>query len=443
MILRNSVFGGFFYTFVCMSLQQLYDIFLESSGICTDTRNTAPNCIFFALKGDNFNGNIFAEEAIDNGALFAVVDEETYFKNPRKMMLVDDVLLTLQKLASHHRKNLKSILIALTGSNGKTTTKELIYAVLSQQYKTQATIGNFNNHIGVPKTLLRLSPETEIAVVEMGANHLGEISMLCEIADPDYGYITNFGKAHLEGFGSLKGVIKGKTELYRYLKNKNKKAFINGRNSVQIAHSEHMDRIIFGSTDSEFPIALLSSEGNLIVKFQNVEIQSNLTGDYNFENIAAAIAIGSYFKLSVNQIKSGIENYIPKNNRSEILQKGTNTILLDAYNANPTSMIAALKNFKKIDSMNKILILGDMFELGSEAAVEHQAIVDYLSDDFIGRTYLVGSNFAHTRTNIPFIEKFETFEELEKELHENPPYSAHILIKGSRGMALERVLHLL
>lgn len=426
-----------------MSIKKLYDIFLKSSGICTDTRNIIPDCIYFALKGDNFNGNTFAEEALNKGALFSVIDEETSFTNPGNMMLVDDVLTTLQKLAHHHRKALNTIIIALTGSNGKTTTKELIYAVLSQKYRTQATIGNFNNHIGVPKTLLNLLPETEIAVVEMGANHLGEINMLCEITEPDYGYITNFGKAHLEGFGSLKGVIKGKTELYRYLKKKDKKAFINGRDSVQIAHSEHMDRIIFGTDACDFPINLLSSEKNLRVKFQDEEIQSNLTGEYNFENIAAAIAIGAYFQLSASQIKTGIENYIPKNNRSEVIQKETNTIIMDAYNANPTSMMAALQNFKKIDSMNKILILGDMFELGLEAANEHQAIVDFLSNDFIGRTYLVGSNFANTKTDIPFIEKFETFESLKQELYNNPPMSAHILIKGSRGMALERVLSLL
>lgn len=359
------------------------------------------------------------------------------------MMLVNNTLESLQKLARYHRNQLKTQIIALTGSNGKTTTKELISSVLSEKFNTQATAGNLNNHIGVPLTLLSLTPETEMAVVEMGANHPGEINALCEIADPDYGYITNFGKAHLEGFGSLKGVIKGKTELYRYLKKNDKKVFINGRNETQIAHSEHMERIVFGPDDSDYPVTLLSSKGNLRVKFQDEEIQSNLSGDYNFENIAAAIAIGAYFKLSGSEIKAGIENYIPKNNRSEIIQKGTNTIILDAYNANPTSMMAALENFKKIDSMNKILILGDMFELGPEAADEHQNIVDFLSEDFPGRTYLVGSNFAQTRTNIPFIEKFETFDDLKQELYDNPPLSAHILIKGSRGMALERVLDLL
>lgn len=426
-----------------MDTEHLYRLFLESSGVCTDTRKITPNCIFFSLKGENFNGNEYAEEAINKGALLAVIDEEEHHKFPGKMMLVNNTLESLQKLARYHRNQLKTQIIALTGSNGKTTTKELISSVLSEKFNTLATAGNLNNHIGVPLTLLSLTPETEMAVVEMGANHPGEINALCEIADPDYGYITNFGKAHLEGFGSLKGVIKGKTELYRYLKKNDKKVFINGRNETQIAHSEHMERIVFGPDDSDYPVTLLSSKGNLRVKFQDEEIQSNLSGDYNFENIAAAIAIGTYFKLSGSEIKAGIENYIPKNNRSEIIQKGTNTIILDAYNANPTSMMAALENFKKIDSMNKILILGDMFELGPEAADEHQNIVDFLSEDFPGRTYLVGSNFAQTRTNIPFIEKFETFDDLKQELYDNPPLSAHILIKGSRGMALERVLDLL
>lgn len=425
-----------------MEIDYLYRLFKESSGISTDTRNITPNCIFFALKGDNFNGNEYAKEALEKGALFAVIDEDEHHINPKKMMLVQDVLTTLQQLAHHHRKTLQTPIIALTGSNGKTTTKELIYSVLSQNFKTQATVGNLNNHIGVPKTLLSLTSETEFAVVEMGANHLGEIHTLCEITAPDFGYITNFGKAHLEGFGSLKGVVRAKTELYRYLKKHDKKAFINGNDSKQCANSEHMDRIVFGPESSDFPVKLKDSGNRVLATFRGEEIQSNLTGVYNFENIAAAIAIGAYFKVPAEKIKRGIESYIPLNNRSQFISKGSNTILMDAYNANPTSMMAALKNFKKLDSMNKILILGDMFELGSEAATEHQNIVDYLSENFIGRTYLVGSNFARTFTNIPFIEKFEDFDDLKEELLQNPPLAAHILIKGSRGMALERVLEI-
>lgn len=425
-----------------MDVKNLYQLFLKSSGVCTDTRKLKENCIFFALKGDNFNGNKYAEEALEKGALAAVIDEEEYHKTPNKVVLVANSLSALQQLAHHHRKQLKTTIIGLTGSNGKTTTKELICAVLSEKYKTQATHGNLNNHIGVPMTLLSLKPETEIGIVEMGANHLGEIDVLCQIASPDYGYITNFGKAHLEGFGSIKGVIKGKTELYRYLKTHNNKAFVNGNDPKQLAHSEHMNRIVFGVKDSDFQIKAIESNPELTVKCNDTVIQSNLIGSYNFENIAAAIAIGGYFKVPATKIKKGIEGYVPKNNRSEVIIRNTNTIIMDAYNANPTSMQAALENFKNIDSKNKVLFLGDMLELGVDSAVEHQKIVDFLSENFIGRTYLIGDNFFNTHTPNPFIEKFKNFKTLKNEIAQNPPQHAHILIKGSRSMTLERILDL-
>lgn len=425
-----------------MVVKNLYQSFLKSSGVCTDTRKIKENCIFFSLKGDNFNGNHYAEEALEKGAMVAVIDDEAYHKLPRQMVLVNDSLSALQALAHHHRKQLKTPIIALTGSNGKTTTKELIHAVLSEKYKTKATLGNLNNHIGVPLTLLALEPETEFAIVEMGANHHGEINTLSEIASPDYGYITNFGKAHLEGFGDLKGVVRGKTELYRYLKKHDKKVFINGNDPKQLTHSEHMDRVIFGVADSDYFATLIDANDTLTIEFNNTVIQSNLTGAYNFENIAAAIAIGAYFKVPESAIKKGIEGYVPRNNRSEIIVHDTNTIIMDAYNANPTSMHAALENFKNIDSKNKVLFLGDMFELGIDAAVEHQNIVDFLSENFLGRTYLIGHNFFNTHTSIPFIEKFKTFEDLKEEITQNPPNHAHILIKGSRSMELERILDL-
>jgi len=426
-----------------MNIESLYRIFLESNGICTDTRKITPNCLFFALKGENFNGNKFAYEALQQGARLAVVDEEQYHKSTRETFLVPNVLNALQELATHHRNQISATIIGLTGSNGKTTTKELINAVLSQGFKTVATKGNLNNHIGVPLTLLSMDRETEIGIVEMGANHLGEIKMLSEIARPDYGYITNFGKAHLEGFGSLEGVVKGKTELYSFLRNHNKKVFVNAGDSKQMDNSDDMDRITFGKENSDFPIELLDSGNKLAIKFKNQVINSNLVGAYNFGNIAAAIAMGAYFQIPIESIKKGIEIYNPTNNRSQIIKKGSNSILMDAYNANPTSMMAALENFKQAEGKNKILILGDMFELGPDSAIEHQHIVDYLTENDFGKVILIGENFYETRVKSPHILKLKTFDEAKMEIGNRPPWNANILIKASRGMALERILELL
>ena len=423
-----------------MNIPSLHHYFLQSSGISTDTRKIFTGCLFFALKGENFNGNLFAQEALDKGAFKVIVDEEIFHKNTGETILVENALLALQQLASFHRKNLGLPIISLTGSNGKTTSKELINAVLSQKFNTVATAGNLNNHIGVPLTLLKMNKETEIGIVEMGANHLGEIRLLSEIAQPDYGYITNFGKAHLEGFGSLEGVIQGKTELYQFLKKHDKKIFVNANDSKQLANSEEIDRVTFGTPQSDFNIQLLDSSHHLLVAFNGIEIQSNLVGAYNFANLAAAIAMGAYFKVSSEKIKAGIEGYIPSNNRSQLITKGTNTILMDAYNANPTSMLAALENFKQAKGDNKIMFLGDMFELGKEAETEHQNIVDFLEKNSFGKVFLIGSNFYKTTNNSSHIKQFETFEELKKELESNAPKNATILIKASRGMALERIL---
>lgn len=426
-----------------MNIESLYRIFLESDGICTDTRKITPNCLFFALKGENFNGNKFAYEALQQGARLVVVDEEQYHKSTEGTFLVSDTLTALQELATHHRNKISTTIIGLTGSNGKTTTKELINAVLSQGFKTVATKGNLNNHIGVPLTILSMDYKTEIGIVEMGANHLGEIKMLSEIARPDYGYITNFGKAHLEGFGSLEGVVKGKTELYSFLRNYNKKVFVNAADFKQMENSTQMDRITFGTENSDFPIELLDSRKKLAIKFQNKIVHSNLVGAYNFGNIAAAIAMGAYFKIPMKNIKKGIENYNPTNNRSQIIKKGSNLILMDAYNANPTSMMAALENFKQTEGNNKILFLGDMFELGPDSASEHQNIVDYLTESDFEKAILIGENFYGTKVKSPYILKLKTFDEAKIEISNRPPLSANILIKASRGMALERILDLL
>ena len=426
-----------------MNTTTIHQLFLKSSGVCTDTRKIVRNCIFFALKGENFNGNLFAQLALDNGAFKVIVDEEAFHKSTGETILVENVLLTLQKLARFHREFLGIPIISITGSNGKTTSKELINAVLSQNFKTVATEGNLNNHIGVPLTLLAMTKETEIGIVEMGANHLGEIKMLSEIAEPDYGYITNFGKAHLEGFGSIEGVIQGKTELYQFLKKHKKKIFVNANDPKQLQTSEAMERITFGTPKSNFDIKLLNSSRHLLIEFNAIQIQSNLVGAYNFANLSAAIAIGAYFKVSIEKIKAGIEGYIPSNNRSQLITKGTNSILMDAYNANPTSMLAALENFKQTRGENKIMFLGDMFELGKEAETEHQNIVDFLAENRFGTVFLIGKNFLKAKNKASHIHQFETFEELKKELENNPPTNTTILIKASRGMALERILEIL
>ena len=426
-----------------MNIPSLHQHFLKSSGVSTDTRKIFKNCIFFALKGENFNGNLFAQEALDKGAFKVIVDEKAFHKNSGETILVENVLLTLQQLARFHREFLDLPIISLTGSNGKTTSKELINAVLSQKFKTVATQGNLNNHIGVPLTLLAMKKETEIGIVEMGANHLGEIKMLSEIAEPDYGYITNFGKAHLEGFGSLEGVIQGKTELYQFLKKHNKKIFVNSNDPKQLENSKEINQITFGTPQSDFDIKLINSTHHLLVEFKETQIQSNLVGAYNFTNLSAAIAIGAYFNVPLEKIKTGIEEYVPSNNRSQLIKKGTNTILMDAYNANPTSMMAALENFKQANGENKMMFLGDMFELGKEAEIEHQNIVDFLAKNPFGKVFLVGSNFFKTTNQASHINQFETFDELKMTLESNLPKNATILVKASRGMALEKVLDII
>lgn len=420
-----------------MIIEQLHKEFLASSGVCTDTRKIKKDCLFIALKGENFNGNTFANEAIKKGAYKVIIDEESFQNN--HTILVDDCLQTFQKLASFHREYLKIPIISLTGSNGKTTTKELINAVLSEKFKTTATQGNLNNHIGVPLTLLSMDKTTEIGIVEMGANHLHEIESLCEIAQPDYGYITNFGKAHLEGFGGIEGVIKGKSEMYTYLKKHSKTVFVNGTDNKQLELTKDLNRVVF----DEHIIQLKDATNEVKVLFKNNEIQSNLVGLYNFNNIAAAIAIGDFFKVSVQQIKNGIENYIPQNNRSQRIEKNGHHIIMDAYNANPTSMMAALLNFKQTKAADKILILGDMFELGAEAQKEHEHVASFLKENPFATVYLLGENFFRTNSEAVHIQKYKTFDDFKKHFNVSEINSSFFLIKGSRGMALERVLEML
>ncbi|MEM1001440.1 MAG: UDP-N-acetylmuramoyl-tripeptide--D-alanyl-D-alanine ligase [Bacteroidota bacterium] len=422
-----------------MTIEALYEHFLESTGISTDTRSINPGNIFFALKGPNFNANKFAKKAINLGASIAIIDDEHYQSD--NCILVKDSLLCLQNLARHHRQNLKFPIIGLTGSNGKTTTKELIHSVLSQNYKVQSTKGNLNNHIGVALTILDFEKDLDFGIVEMGANHQKEIEFLCTISQPDYGLITNFGKAHLEGFGGVEGVIKGKSELYDFIRIKNRFVFINGDDPKQIKQIGDYDKVILFGSSAAFTIntEMISSDQFVVLNYKDQIIKSHLIGDYNFGNIAVAVAIGAHFKMSPIDIKRGIEKYQPDNNRSEILLKGTNKIILDAYNANPTSMMAALKNFSKLNAENKYLFLGDMFELGEDAEPEHQAVVNYVETYLNENIYLLGENFFKTSTK-ETTQKFISFEESKDKLASLEIQNAQILIKGSRGMALERIL---
>ena len=413
-----------------MNIEALYQIYSSNYLITTDTRDIKRDAIFFSLQGDHFNGNKFAEIAIQKGAKYAVIDDIDY-QIKGKTILVNNVLETLQKLANYHRKQLKIPIIGVTGSNGKTTTKELIHAVLKTQFNTGATKGNLNNHIGVPLTLLSFTNKTEIGIVEMGANHQKEIEFLSSICEPDVGYITNFGKAHLEGFGGIEGVIKGKSELYTYLKKNNKLVFIDADNAKQLELTNSMERI---SLDSS--ISISSSQPYISLNYKNQIIDTQLIGFYNLNNLKAAISIGEYYKVSEKNIIRGINNYTPTNNRSQVIEKKSNTIVMDAYNANPTSTRLALENFNEIDHKNKIVILGDMFELGEDTEHEHQNIVNLCDTLNLNRCIFVGKHYGKTSA----VEKYVTVDSLKECITTNPLEKSYILIKGSRGMSLEQLL---
>ncbi len=424
-----------------MTIPELHKVFLTSTGVCTDTRTIEKDNIYFALKGDNFDGNKFAKQAIDSGASLAVIDDVQYQTD--QTILVADVLSTLQQLSSYHRDLLTIPVIALTGSNGKTTTKELIAAALGPKYNVAFTKGNLNNHIGVPLTLLSIRPEHEIAVIEMGANHQKEIEFLSSICKPDFGYITNFGKAHLEGFGGVEGVIKGKTELYSFLRDHNKIAFINAGDPIQLEKSNGIKAITFGQGNNvDILVQQRTNPGSeLEVIYKNISIHSNLTGAYNFPNISAAIAIADYFKVDPELIKSGLENYFPTNNRSQITKTEHNILIVDTYNANPSSMEAALKNMGNYEGNYKWAILGDMFEMGDYEGEEHQRIVDLAKAQDFEKIILVGKAFL--ASTAPGTIQFKATSELLDWLSTNKVQGKTILLKGSRGMAIERAIPLL
>ena len=427
-----------------MEIKNIHSLFLKCNSVSIDTRKIENNSMFFAIKGERFDANTFAEEALKKGASYVVIDNKEYFIDERTI-LVEDTLEALQKLSKFHREYLKLPIVALTGSNGKTTTKELINVVLSKKYITKATIGNLNNHIGVPLTLLSFDSKTEIGIVEMGANHQKEIKFLCDIAQPDFGYITNFGKAHLEGFGGIEGVIKGKSEMYQFLSDNNKFVFVNLDDAIQQEKTENNLRITFSQIDKNASVFINKITANPFVEinYDGIKLKSNLIGLYNANNINAAITIGKYFKVSNDEIKEAIESYIPENNRSQMLIKNSNEIILDAYNANPSSMEVAIKNFLQLDKENKVAILGDMFELGEESLEEHKQIIALLEKESEVKTYFVGSHFFANKIDSEFVSFFETFDVFSSFIKEEKLQNQMILIKGSRGMALERTLELL
>ena len=424
-----------------MDINYIHSLFLKCSSVSIDTRKIELNSLFVAIKGDRFDANIFTKEALEKGASYVVIDDESYYVDERTI-LVDNSLVALQELAKFHRDYLKTPIIALTGSNGKTTTKELINVVLSKKFNTKATIGNLNNHIGVPLTLLSFTSETEIGIVEMGANHKKEIEFLCELATPDYGYITNFGKAHLEGFGGVEGVIQGKSEMYHYLSKLDKLVFLNLEDPIQVDKSNSVKSYTFGinKLSADVNVTAVTANPFVEINYSGNVIKSHLIGLYNANNIIAALTIGKYFGVSDTEIKEALEFYIPENNRSQLMTKGTNQIILDAYNANPSSMKVAIENFLQLEHPNKAMILGDMFELGQESQEEHRAIVAILAHHHKVKCYFVGSAFYANKTNKSNFNFYESFESFLNDLSANKFNNNSILIKGSRGMALERTL---
>ncbi|HLA55034.1 MAG TPA: UDP-N-acetylmuramoyl-tripeptide--D-alanyl-D-alanine ligase [Flavobacterium sp.] len=427
-----------------MDIQSIHGRFLQCSSLSIDTRKIEPNSLFVAIKGERFDANTFAAEAFEKGASFVIIDNKDFFIDERTI-LVNDSLGTLQELSSFHRQYLGIPIVALTGSNGKTTTKELIHVVLQKKFNTKATVGNLNNHIGVPLTLLSFSKETEIGIVEMGANHQKEIEFLCTIAQPDYGYVTNFGKAHLEGFGGVEGVIKGKSEMYDFLSANDKMAFVNLNDPIQSEKSRHIKSFTFGVNQISADVNFESVTANpfVTVVYNENSVSSKLIGLYNANNINAAIAIGKYFGIEDDKIKEAIETYTPENNRSQLLNKNTNEIILDAYNANPSSMAGAIENFLQLDKPNKIAILGDMFELGGESLAEHKSLIASLEKENKTNFFFIGKDFYANKTERKNFGFYETFEALTAYLKSHQITNATILIKGSRGMALERVLEFL
>jgi len=431
-----------------MQIPELYKLFLKNPSIQTDSRKLKKGDLFFALKGPNFNGNLFAKKALEDGAAHAIVDEETGYADER-IIKVNDVLNTLQELAKHHRQQFiqpatgKQVpFIAITGSNGKTTSKELVHAVLSSTYKTYTTEGNLNNHIGIPLTILKVRADAEIAIVEMGANHQKEIEEYCRYTMPTHGVITNCGKAHLEGFGSIEGIRKGKGELFDYLRANGGTAFVMWDYEYLQEMSAGIAKLVtYGTHSADITGQVTSSKGYLEVGITGGAeigtIKTRMVGEYNLPNVLLAVAIGKYFNVTNEKVRSALENYIPSNSRSQLIERGNNKIILDAYNANPSSMKAAIENFAKMDGNDKVLILGGMMELGHESIMEHQALIDLVKQYPWKNVVLVGGDF--NKTDHPYLN-FENSAQAKEWYQQQDFEHTNILVKGSRSTQMEKVL---
>ena len=433
---------GYSLFYFCMiSVESLYEKFLHCGRVSTDTRSIAEGSMFFALKGDRFNANRFAQQALEKGATYAVIDEADYQHNEH-CLLVDDVLISLQNIAHHHRMALNIPVVGINGTNGKTTTKELLHAVLSKKYRTLATRGNLNNHIGVPLTLLQLTEDTEMAIIELGANHIGEIGRLCQIAHPTYGLTTNIGKAHMEGFGGLEGAIRGESEQYDYLRKTGGVVFINSQDKLLSNMGKRFEHpYYYPAPDDYLSCQLVSADPFVVYQLkEDVPVETQLVGAYNFENIAAALCIGQYFEVPTAAANEAIRSYQPANKRSQVIRQGSNTIILDAYNANPDSMQAAIRNLEAMQALQKAVILGDMYELGEDTEAEHRAIGELLAQGNIQRILLCGELMQAAHRACPGSHHFADKTALEKHVQAHPITESTVLIKGSRGMIMETLV---
>lgn len=422
------------------NLEKIYELYKKAYTVTTDSRTISKDCVFVALKGEHFDGNDFALKVAEDGVAACVIADRKDLPKHERLFVVDDSLKCLQELAKHHRKQLGLPIIGITGTNGKTTTKELVSAVLAKKYSIVFTQGNYNNQLGVPLTLLRVTPQAELAVVEMGASHPGDIRELTDIGEPDYGIITNIGHAHLEGFGGFEGVIRTKNEMYEYIAAHNGMLFVNHDNELLMGLAKDTKKVTYGTTaEADVSGKILSANPYLSVEWNGKKIDTQLVGDYNFENVMAAICIGKHFKVNDDDIVEALASYCPTNNRSQVIETGKNRVVMDAYNANPTSMSHAIRNFRNICSNHNVLILGDMLELGEESEKEHKAIIQLLKDLKFQLVFLVGSEFAKVAPNSTFFS-IKDVDNLIRYITLNPISGYDILVKGSNGIHLNKLI---